>query len=966
MAAHESGAEDPGSRASRGAAPRPPEPTRDVGDADETGGAFGTPTLRPSRPPNHVSPPSVVEALLRVCLPDGVVAESILGDLREEHAGRALRSRSSADRWYRREAVGLALRAFRDRLLPGSAARTLNPRRLHGHHGITPNPIRGGKDPMIRELLTDARRAARSLAKAPRYSAVAVLTLSLGVAATTAVFSVVNGVLLRPLAFGNPDRLVNIRSTAPGIGYDAFPVSPDLYYLYVEQDSVFEDTALYQGNTASLTGDGEPERVRGALVSRSLFSTLGVAPQLGRVQSAEEDLPEATKVVVISHGLWERRFGGDPAAVGRTIEVDGETREIIGVMPSGFDYPAEAQLWLPIGMDPESPPGGTFGWNAVGRLMPGVTAEQAQTRIAPAVARLKETLQGTQGGPTYIAFLENGQFAPVVGYMKDDLVDSMQRPLWILLGTVGFVLLIACANVANLVLIRAEGRRRETAVRVAMGASRGSLARHQLTESAVLAGAGGLLGTALAWIGVPLVLSKAPPELPRLGEVGIDARVLLFALAATALSALLFGAAPLVRHTRSENLDDLRQGGRGNTAGRERMRGRNLLVVAQTSLALVLLVGSGLLIRSFERIARTDLGFDPEDRLTFGLALPESRYPTAMEAAQLHERMRERLEAIPGVTSVGVVSQLPISQSASGTAHEIENRPTPPGELPPMLHYGWASEGYLETMGIRLTSGRSLNGTDHLDRAGSVVVNQTLAERVWPGEDPLGKRLHPTGDTVNWFTVVGVVQPVLQDGIREEPQAMIYHPLVGPSGDDGYEPRQASYVVHAPNAAALLPSVRAAIWEIDPDLPLADVRTMDEIVSSSVVELSFTMFTLGIAALLALALGGIGLYGVLSYAVARRVQEIGVRLALGARSNEVLGMVVWDGVRVATLGLIVGLIGAAGLTRLLEGILFGVEALDPITFVAMSGVLMAVATLAAYLPARRAARVDPASSMRME
>jgi predicted permease len=372
------------------------------------------------------------------------------------------------------------------------------------------------------------------------------------------------------------------------------------------------------------------------------------------------------------------------------------------------------------------------------------------------------------------------------------------------------------------------------------------------------------------------------------------------------------------------------------------------------------------LIRSFGRIASTDLGFDPEDRLTFGIALLESRYPTATEAAQLHERVRERLRAIPGVLSVGVVSQLPISQSASGTAHSVESRPSQPGELPPMLHYGWASEGYLETMDIRLVSGRTLNATDHADRAGSVVVNQTLAERIWPGEDPLGKRLRPTGDTINWYTVVGVVQPVLQSGIREEPQAMVYHPLLGPSGDEGYAPRQASYVVHAPNAAALLPSVRAAIWEIDPDLPLADVRTMKEIVSSSVVELSFTMFTLGIAALLALALGGIGLYGVLSYAVARRVQEIGVRLALGARSSEVLGMVVLDGVRVAALGLLVGLAGAAALTRLLEGILFGVEALDPLTFAAMSAVLMAVATLAAYLPARRAAHVDPASSMRME
>jgi predicted permease len=772
-------------------------------------------------------------------------------------------------------------------------------------------------------------------------------------------------VLLKPLEFDNPDRLVNVRSTAPGIGYDAFPLSPDVYFLYAKEADLFEDAAIYQGITMSLTGEGEPERVAGAIASRTLFSTLEVEPELGRVQSSAEDLPDAAKVVVISHGLWERRFGADPSVVGRTMDVDGESREIVGVMPRGFDYPGETQLWVPIGMDPEAPPAGTFGWNAIARLPEGMTTAQVEARLVPVIGRLKESLAGQDGGPTYIAFLENGNYAPVVHYMKDDLVDTMQRPLWILLGTVGFVLLIACANVANLVLIRAEGRRRETAVRVAMGASRGSLARHQLTESSVLAAIGGALGTLLAWGALPVVLAKAPPELPRLSEVGLDARVLLFAVGATALSAILFGFAPLIRRGKSDTLDDLRQGGRGNTAGRERRRGRNLLVVAQTSLALVLLVGSGLLIRSFREILSTDLGFDPEDRLTFGIALPESRYPTATAAAELHERIRERLAAIPGVTSVGVVSQLPISQAYSGSAHEIESRPTQPGELPPMLHYGWASEGWLETMGIRLNGGRTLNATDHLDRAGSVVVNRTLAERIWPGEDPLGKRLRRTGDST-WLSVVGVVEPVLQEGIRVEPKAMLYLPLVGPSGDDGYEPRVASYVIHAPNAGSLLPSVRTAVWEIDSDLPLADVRTMDDIVSRSVVELSFTMFTLGIAALLALALGGIGLYGVLSYAVARRVNEIGVRLALGARSGEVLGMVVWDGVRVAALGLVVGLLGAAALTRLLEGILFGVEALDPITFVSMSAVLMAVATLAAYLPARRAARVDPASSMRME
>jgi putative ABC transport system permease protein len=815
---------------------------------------------------------------------------------------------------------------------------------------------------MISRLLADARIAARSLAKAPRFTLVAVLTLSLGIGANTAIFSVVNGVLLEPLPYPSSDRLVNVWSNAPGLGYDLFPLSPDVYFMYQRESAAFEEMALYQNTSGSITEDGAAERVRGALATHTLFSTLGIHPAMGRAYTAAEDRPEALEVVVLSHALWQRRYGGDPGAVGRVLRLDGSAREIIGVMPERFDFPGGAEYWVPLGIDPEEAPTGSFSYRAIGRLAVGVTPEAARAGLVPIVTRLREGL-ASEDAPDYAAFMEAGQYAPLVHRIQDDLVGDLEQPLWILLGTVGFVLLIACANVANLVLIRSEVRRRETAVRVAVGATRSSLARYLLTESALVAGAGAALGVLVAWVGVPLVLQQAPPQVPRLGDVRVDGVVLAFAALLGSVSAVLFGLPPALRFTRPGALAALKQGGRGST-GSARGTGRRLLVIGQTSLALVLLIGSGLLVRSFQRILSADLGFESADRITFGVYLPPARYPEADDVVGFHERLQARLMGMPRVRSAGFANVLPLSGNVSGTAHVVESRPTEPGELPPMLHFAYVGPGYMETMGIRLREGRFLTPSDHRDGCSVAVVSSAVADRFWP-DGGLGQRLRLSGDPDNWFTVVGVVEPAVQESIREEPRPVVYYPLVQPDGTLG-DIRAASYVVEAPDPLSLASDVRAAVWELDPDLPVADMRMMDEIVSSSVVELSFTMFTLGIAALLALVLGAVGLYGVLSYSVAQRTQEIGVRMALGAERGQVLGMIVRDGARTQVIGVAIGLVGAAALTRVLQGLLFGVDALDPITFVATSGILFAVGLLAAYLPARRAARLDPVTSMRTE
>jgi putative ABC transport system permease protein len=818
---------------------------------------------------------------------------------------------------------------------------------------------------MLKRIWADLRFGIRTLRRTPGFTLVAAVTLALGIGANTTIFSVVDGVLLNPLPYHDSNRLVGVWHTAPGLGYDQFGISPGFYFQYLEQNDVFEQMAVFTTNQVNLTGDGDPERVPVAVVSRSLIDVLGVPPARGRNFVEEEDLPDGPDAVVVSYGMWIRRYGADPDLVGKSIRLNGEAYSVVGIMPEGFAFPTpETQLWLPAALDPVEAPPGAFSWNSIARLKPGVEPAQAQERLVPLVSRLKETYADV---PQLVGFLEAGQFAPLVHTYKEEVVGDLERPLWILLGTVGFVLLIACANVANLFLVRAESRSRESAVRTALGAGRWVLARQYLSEAVLLAAAGGLLGLALARVGVSVLVRIAPDNLPRIHEVTIDASVLAFTVGVTFVSALLFGMAPALKRVSPALLGSLIQSGARTSAGRERQLMRNALVVAQTALALILLIGSGLLVRSFWEIRNVNPGFDPRDVLTFRLSLPQSEYSEAIQVAAFHQQLIDRIAGLPGVESVGGIERLPMSESRAGTAFVIEDQQLEENELPPIIWYTAAAPGYFETMKIPMRAGRSFDRSDHESQLGTVIVSAPLAEHMWPGESAIGKRLGFAGDsTTEWLTVVGVAGSTRDHGLREDPIELIYHPMVGPGGNDDWTTNSLTYTVRAENARALLPTIRSRISELDSSLPIASIEMMESVVARSVVRLSFTMLALVVAAVMALLLGAIGLYGVLSYVVSQRTHEIGVRLALGADPGRVRGMVVWQGARIALAGLVVGVAGAIALTRFLQTLLFATPALDPVAFGATSALLLVVGLAASYIPAQRASSVDPMRSLRMD
>jgi predicted permease len=637
-------------------------------------------------------------------------------------------------------------------------------------------------------------------------------------------------------------------------------------------------------------------------------------------------------------------------------------------MPVGFgfsDGTIPGQFWLPLGIDPESASPGSFTYEAIALLNSGVTAEAAEAQMAVLMERVRDRWAGEE---MFINFLNAGGFHPLVHGLQEEIVGDLQQPLWILLGTVGFVLLIACANVANLFLVRADTRQREMAIRTSLGGTRWSVTRLYLSESFLLALFGGAVGVLLAWLGTPALLSLAPPELPRLSNVTMDGTVLLFAVILSVFTSILFGSTPALRYNVDRLLGTLRSAGRGTTSERARNRGRNLLVVGQTGLAMVLLVGSGLLVRSFWEIRNTDPGFESEEILTFSLSLTSAEYPDASSMVSFSEELLERLSSLPGVESAGGISSIPLGSGPPGTAYEIEDFPTGADELPPMFWFKYATPSYFETLGISILAGRGFERADYGQNLGNIIVSRPLVDRFWPNQNVIGKRIRSAGDTsaTAWNQIVGVIEGLRDNGLREEQSETIYFPMVNTSDENGWVTRTLTYAVHGQNALGLASAVRAQVWEINPNLPIARMETMSEIVSNSVIELSFTMLALGIAAVMALLLGAIGLYGVLSYVVSQRRPEIGVRLALGAPPSAVLKMVVASGARIAGIGLGVGLIGSIALTRLLRGLLYGTEPLDPLTFAAMSLVLFLVGLLASYLPARRAAAVDPMESLRMD
>ncbi len=821
----------------------------------------------------------------------------------------------------------------------------------------------------MQPVATEIPHVARRLLRSPGFTAISVLTLALGIGATTAIFSVVNGVLLRPLPFPEADELVGLWHSAPGIGIPEFEQSETTYTLYKALSRSFVDVGLSNNFTLNLIDGGEPTRVPSASVTSSLFRVLQMSPVLGRGFTEEDDEIGRERVVLLSDALWKSRFGSDPGVRGRAIQLNGNSYTVIGVMPTGFTYPGEdTQLWIPHRIDPATLGQANFSYEAIARLKPGVTIEAAEADLN----RVLRQLPDVYPGELTAGLMENAQLSAHINPMRDDVVGDIGQVLWILLGTVGFVLLIACANVANLFLVRAEGRQKEIAVRSALGAGRGDVVKYFLGESMCLALVGGLVGLGLAFVGVYVLTSAVPIDIPRLGEVGIHGAVLAFTGAVTLFAGLLFGAAPIFRYGSPDLVTSLKEGGRGGSTGRQTHRTRNLLVVSQVALALALLVGSGLMARSFWALRKVDPGFDTEGVLTFRVSLPAAEYPDGDDTVLFYRRLFENLRGLPGVTNVGANTNLPMTDGSNSNGVVLEDFPLQQDEVPPIIRTNRAAPGYFEALGIPLREGRFFERGDVDQPArGAVVVSETFAQQFWPGQSALGKRLTPgiaVGDETKWYTIVGVVGDVRDDGLAQEPPAMAYYPTVPiPESEDQWTIRTTSVAVRAGvDPMSLAAAARQAVWDIDPRIPIANTRTTGEIVSGSMARTSFTMLLLAIAAGVALLLGAVGIYGVISYVVSQRTREIGVRMALGAKERDVSLMVVGQGMLVSSIGVGLGLVAAFGLTRLMGTLLFGVSATDPLTFGALGLFLLGVAVVASLIPARRAAAVHPVEALRYE
>ena len=809
------------------------------------------------------------------------------------------------------------------------------------------------------------------LARNPGFAAVTVLTLGIGIGANTAIFSVVNGVLLRSLPYPDPDELVGLWHTAPGIDIPQFEQSDGSYLFYREENRTLEQMGIFGSASVNLTGTEEPERVTAAFVTASLFSTLGVVPELGRSFVEADNAPGAEALALLGHGLWMRRFGGDPDVLDRTVLVDGEARRVVGIMPSGFTLPmSDSELWVPLEIDPAEATTGSYRWLGVGRLKAGQSAETAQRDLDRLRRRLPEAYPGD-----FLTeqMMETAQMEAIVHPLLEDVIgdEDLERSLWILLGTVFFVLLIACANVANLFLVRAEGLQRDVAVRIALGAGRGRLARFFLSESISLGLAGGLLGLLIAFAATRALVALGPESIPRLDAIGIDGSVLGFTLAISLFAGTLFGLFPILRYSRADVVMALKEGGRGGSAGRERHRARKLLVLSQLALAFVLVAGAGLLAKSFRQVRNVDPGFEASDLITFRISLPGADYDTRPAVASFYGELIERLEGLPGVVGVGAGSKIPLrTEGQNMNIVSIEDRPVAPGDLPPVVNSQYVTTGYLETLGIPLLEGRTFDLADHASNTRAVIVNRPFVERFWPGESAIGKRVHPSlaEGEFEWFRVVGIVDGVRDATLPEEPDPILYYAVTGIEGlEDQFWPQTMSLLVRTDVDPALVaPRIADEVRSLDANLPVADVLTMDEVVADSTSQLGFAMLLLVLAAVVALALASVGIYGVMSYDVTQRRQEIGVRMALGAQARAVSGMVVQQGARIAAIGLLAGLLGAFGLTRLMRALLFGVSPMDPVTLVLVLITLFAVAVVASYLPARRAASVDPLVALRAE
>ena len=813
-----------------------------------------------------------------------------------------------------------------------------------------------GRSNLLNDFLQDLRYALRMLLKNPAFTIVAVIALALGIGANTAIFSVVNTVLLRPLPYKDPERLVMVWEDASKHGYPRDTPAAANFVDWRDQNQVFEGMAAIADESFNLTGAGDPERLEGRRVSANLFPMLGVEPQIGRVFSAAEDQPGSQRVVLLSYGLWQRRFGGDPSIVGKPLTLNGESHTVVGVMPARFQFPtSDDQAWVPIAFTPEQAARRNRHYlQVVARLKPGVSLGQAQTEMSTIATRLEQQYPQS-----------NADLGATVTSLHEHLVGDIRPALLILLGAVSLVLLIACANVANLLLARAAVRQKEIAVRIALGARRLRLVRQFLTESVLLSTLGGIVGLAIAFTGLVLLRTFIPENISQAREISIDLKVLGFTLFVSVLTGVIFGLAPAIQAVRFNQSETLKEGGRDAATGGSGKRLRSVLVMAEVAISLVLLIGAGLLINSFLRLRNVDPGFRADNLLTMKIVLPEPKYEEFERRQAFYTDLVQRVESIAGVRSAAVTTNLPLYRQGNSITVRIEGKPEPPPGQEQVVVTRIISPGYFDTMTIPLLSGRKLNDQDvATSRNASAVISETMARRFWPNEDPVGKRFAPgrvTSDE-DWINVVGVVKDVRQFELTAEPRPQMYLSY----RQAGFFAPRDLVVKTDIEPTSMAATVRNAVWEIDKDQPVSDIRTMEAILADSIARQRFSMLLLAIFAGVALILAAVGIYGVMSYSVAQRTHEIGIRMALGAQTGAVLKLAVGYGMKLVIIGIVVGLIAAFALTRLMSTLLFGVTATDPTTFTLISLLLVGVAALASYIPARRATKVDPIIALRYE
>jgi putative ABC transport system permease protein len=809
-------------------------------------------------------------------------------------------------------------------------------------------------------LIQDLRYGARMLMKKPGFTMIAVITLSLGIGATAAIFSVVNAVLLRPLQYSAPDRLVQVWQTFPQSGANQVTVSVPEYIDYKDQNHVFERMAAFRFQGFTLTGAHEPELIFGNRVSADLFPLLGVAPAMGRTFLPEEDQIGAPRAVILSNGLWRRRFGSDTTLIGKSITLDGESFTVVGVMPPGFQFPPQAlqnELWANVPFDANDL--NRRGWRPLGviaRLKSSVSQDQATAELKTIAGRFPAS------GVVPSAYAVS---------LQEQVVGRVRRALFLMLGMVSFVLLIACANVANLLLAQAATRQREMAIRTAVGASRARLIRQLFVESLPLSLLGGGMGLLLAvWI-IKLLVSVNPGNLPRANEVGVDLRTLMFTLSVSLLTGVIFSLAPAWQFSKLNLNESLKEGGRGTSASFRRFSLRSLLLISEVALSLTLLIGAGLMINSFTRLLQVDPGFDPRGVMTMQIALPQSKYSEIRQRAHFFEQALESVRRLPGVQSAGMTSALPLTANPD-FGFTVEGRtPSAPGDTP-QAHWRAVSPDYLPTMRIPLRRGRYFNEQDHEKAAGVAIINETMSRRFWPDEDPLGKRVKLGGPQAPypWMEIVGIVGDVKHDGLDAPVRPEMYLSYAQTPFSQmptGFRFLPMSFVARSgSDQDGMAAAMRAEIKALDKDQPVTNIRTLDQLLANSISQHSFYLTLLAFFATIALFLATVGLYGVVSHTVRQRTHEIGVRMAFGAQSGEVLRLIIGYGMKLTLIGALIGLAGALALTRLMKTLLFEVSASDPLTFASVSTLLALVALLACYVPARRATRVDPMAALRAE